>query len=347
VLTWERASDSLAGRSVPLHGSSRMANFEGMEEARMLVVASANGQIGIQEAMRVLRNGGSAVDAVEAGIRLVESNPADHTVGFSGLPNLLGEVELDASLMDGLTLRAGAVGAVKNYEHAISLARKVMEELPHVLLVGGGAERFAREMGFPERTLLTPEAEQVWREIFEGRMPSVYHDRLPYVDSLRRYARLAVDPERPGETVNFIARDGQGNLAAGASTSGWAWKYPGRLGDSPVIGAGNYADSRYGAAACTGRGEMAMRLCTAHSVVMYLKMGMSLVEAGTQATKDLADLDDPYFGRVSIVAADARGNHAAFSNAPDTTYVYMTDGMETFVEAPRIHVAAAEKGRTL
>lgn len=311
----------------------------------MLVVASANGQIGIQQAMRVLREGGSAIDAVEAGIRLVESNPEDHTVGYSGLPNLLGEVELDASLMDGRTLQAGAVGAVKHYEHAISLARKVMEELPHVLLVGSGAERFAREMGFPERNLLTPEAETAWREIFAGRVPSVYRDRMRYLDSIRKYARLAVDPERPTETVNFIARDAQGDLAAGVSTSGWGWKYPGRLGDSPVIGAGNYADNRYGAAACTGRGEMAMRLCTAHSVVMYLKMGMSVAEAGAQATKDLAHLVDPYFGRVSIIAVDARGNHAAFSNAPDTTYVYMTEETETFVEAPRTFVPTGEAGR--
>lgn len=313
----------------------------------MLVVASANGQVGIQEAMWVLKEGGSAVDAVEAGVRLVESNPEDHTVGYSGLPNLLGEVELDASVMDGLTLRAGAVGAVKRYEHAISLARKVMEELPHVMLVGSGAERFAQEMGFPERNLLTAEAEKVWREIFEDEMPAVYKERMKYLDSIRKFARLAADPERPNETVNFIAMDRQGNLATGVSTSGWAWKYPGRLGDSPVIGAGNYADNRYGAAACTGRGEMAMRLCTAHSVVMYMQMGMSVSDAGTQATRDLNRLVDPYFGRVSIIAVDARGNHSAFSNAPGTTYVYMAERMNTYVEAPRIHMASGEQGRGL
>ena len=312
----------------------------------MLVIASTNGTVGIAESMRVLRRGGSAMDAVEAGIRLVESNADDHTVGFGGLPNLRGEVELDASLMDGRTLQAGAVGAVKHYEHAISLARKVMEELPHVMLVGSGAERFAREMGFPEKALLTPEAERVWREVFEDKVPSVYGERAEYLDSLRRFARLAADPERPNETVNFIAMDGHGHLATGVSTSGWAWKYPGRLGDSPVIGAGNYADTRYGAAACTGRGEMAMRLCTAHSVVMYLKMGMGLIEAGTEAIQDLASLVDPYFGRVSIVAMDAQGNHAAFSNAPDTTYVYLTDTMDTVVEVPRIHVAGGAEGRS-
>lgn len=313
----------------------------------MIVIASTNGQVGIQEAMRVLKSGGSAVDAVEAGIQPVESNPEDHTVGYSGLPNLLGEVELDASLMDGRTLQAGAVGAVRNFEHAISIARKVMEELPHVLLAGSGAERFAKEMNFPEKNLLTPEAERVWREIFEEKAPSMYGERPKYLASIRRFAKLAADPERPNETVNFIARDASGNLATGVSTSGWSWKYPGRLGDSPVIGAGNYADNRYGAAACTGRGEMAMRCCTAHSVVMYLKMGMMLAEAGAAATKDLAYLVDPYFGRVSVIAMDAQGNHAAFSNAPDTTYVYLTDAMDTYAEAPRIYVPTGQEGRSL
>ncbi len=311
----------------------------------MIVIASANGRIGMQEAMRVLRAGGSALDAVEAGIKPVESNPEDQTVGYSGLPNLIGEVELDASIMDGFTLQAGAVGGLRNTEHAISVARKVMEELPHVLLAGAGAERFAREMGFPARNLLTPEAEKVWREGLEERVPSVYGERLKYLDDIRRFAKAAADPERPNETVNFIARDAAGHVATGVSTSGWAWKYPGRLGDSPVIGAGNYADDRFGAAACTGRGEMVMRLCTAHSLVTYLRMGMPLRQAGEQAMAEFAYLVDPYFGRVSVIAMDARGHHAAFSNAPDTTYVYMTDAMESCVEAPRIYVSTGAQGR--
>jgi beta-aspartyl-peptidase (threonine type) len=313
----------------------------------MLVIASANGAVGIEAAMQVLREGGSALDAVEAGIKPVESNPDDHTVGYSGLPNLVGDVEVDASIMDGLTLQAGAVGAVRNCEHAISLARKVMEELPHVLLAGTGAERFATEMGFPEKDLLTPEAKATWAEIFQKKVPSVYQERRAYLDGIRRFAKLAADPERPNETVNFIARDANGDLATGVSTSGWSWKYPGRLGDSPIVGAGNYADNRYGAAACTGRGEMAMRLCTAHSVVMYLKMGMTLESAGREAITDLGYLVDPYFGRVSLIAMDARGNHAAFSNGPDATYVYMTDEMQTYAEVPRVHVPAGGTARPL
>ncbi|MBI4497206.1 MAG: N(4)-(beta-N-acetylglucosaminyl)-L-asparaginase [Chloroflexi bacterium] len=300
----------------------------------MLVVASANGKVGIQAAMEVLRAGGSALDAVEAGVRVVESNPEDHTVGLGGLPNLLGEVELDASIMDGATLAAGAVGALQGVEHPISVARRVMEELPHVLLVGAGAARFAAEMGFERRDLLTEEARRAWEERL--RQAGGDQSLQRYTAAMRRWAKLAADPERPNETVNFIARDGRGNLAVGVSTSGWAWKYPGRLGDSPVIGAGNYADNRYGAGACTGRGEMAIRAATARSIVLYLKQGMSLEDACREAYRDLADLVDPYAGPFSLIAVDRAGRHLGVSNRPGATYVAMTAEMDEPVEAPRL-----------
>jgi beta-aspartyl-peptidase (threonine type) len=310
----------------------------------MIVVASANGRSGIGDAMRILAAGGSALDAVEAGIRPVERDPADQTVGYGGLPNLLGEVELDASIMDGRTLRAGAVGALRATLHPISVARKVMEELPHVLLVGAGAERFAREMNFPEAELLTEESRRVWQELFATKAPSVYGERMQYLTDIRRFARLAADPERPNETVNFLARDRAGNLAVGVSTSGWAWKYPGRLGDSPIIGAGNYADNRAGAAACTGRGEMAMRCLTAHSLVMYLKQGLPLPEAGRRAVEDLGALEDPYYGRVSILALDRTGRHGGFCNEAGSTYLVQTPEMAEPQELPRLHVPVAPAG---
>src|SRR6266849_10382458 len=129
----------------------------------MLLIGSTNAKVGFADGMKILRAGGSALDALEATIRAVESNPDDHSVGYAGLPNLLGEVELDASIMDGKTLAAGAVGAVHNYEHVITLARQVMEETPHVMLVGPGAERFAAEMGMERKDLLTPEVRETWR----------------------------------------------------------------------------------------------------------------------------------------------------------------------------------------
>jgi beta-aspartyl-peptidase (threonine type) len=238
----------------------------------MLLVGSDNARVGFADGMRILRRGGRALDAVEATIRRVEANPADHSVGLGGLPNITGEVELDASVMDGRTLEAGAVCAVRGYPHVISLARQVMARLPHVLVAGTGAERLARELGMPKKKLLTAPARGTYARKVTGRLGR--QGRL--IDRVRAATR---DPEIAASTkdyfgtVNVIAIDRRGDIASGVSTSGWAWKYPGRVGDSPIIGAGNYADNRYGACACTGYGEMAIRSSTAHSVVLYMKVG--------------------------------------------------------------------------
>jgi beta-aspartyl-peptidase (threonine type) len=305
----------------------------------LLLVASRNAGVGMVDAMEVLRSGGSAVDAVVAAIRLVEENPDDHSVGFSGLPNLLGDVELDASLMDGRTLATGAVAALSDYQNAIELARFVMDRLPHVLVVGGGAEQLAREAGFEKRELLTPEAEAVWRSrLGEDGARDAYQTRMFELAS-----SLSRDPERPVEshgTVNVIARDGKGNLACGVSTSGWAWKFPGRVGDSPIIGAGNYADNRFGAAACTGRGEMAQRCCTAHSVVSFMRCGQSLRDALRSSAEDLHRLEDPYKSEVNIIGVDRNGDHFAVSTHQGKTYIMMTDEMDDFQELDRLVVPA-------
>lgn len=294
----------------------------------MIVVSSSNAIISIREAMRVLRDGGSALDAVETGIRLVESNPDDHTVGYGGYPNLLGQVEVDAAIMDGSDLSTGAVGAVQGVLHPITLARRVMEHLPHVFLVGRGAERFAADMGLERGELLTGEAQQAWEERLRAEMPDETFRQLPNLPDLHRWIEIATDPERARGTVNVLALDAGGNLCAGTSTSGWAWKYPGRLGDTPVIGAGLYADNRYGAAACTGMGEMAIRAGTARTVIHELKMGLPLTQAGRQAMEDLNDLGGRYRSQMHIVAIDPHGRHAGFSTEPHKTYLYMTAEMQ-------------------
>ena len=300
----------------------------------MIIIASENGRVGIVEAMHVLRYGGSALDAVETGIRLVEDNAEDETVGVGGLPNLLGVVQLDASIMDGRTRACGAVGAVRGYAHPITIARRVMEELPHVFLVGEGAERFAAEIGAERRQLLTEKAAETWRKRMLETMSIAELERLGEDPNLRRWVGVTMDPRLAGGTVNFIAQDAEGNIACGVSTSGWAWKYPGRLGDSPVIGAGNYADNRYGAAACTGLGEMTIRAGTARSVVLYMQMGMDVEEACCQAMKDLQDLRPG--GGIDIIALDRYGRPAAVSNEQvGSTYVVMTDEMDTYEERPR------------
>ena len=323
-----------------------------------IVVGSLNASVGIVEAVEVLRAGGNATDAVVAAIKRVEANPDDHSVGYSGLPNLLGEVELDASLMAGRGLRYGAVGALKGYQDAIDLARRVMDELPHSLIVGEGAARFAAENGLPAVDLLTPEAERIWRERL-AKADGWTAANTAYTDRMRLLVQVITsDPELaehqdpsdepaavaepPHGTVNVIARDREGRIVCGVSTSGWAWKYPGRLGDSPIVGAGNYADDRYGAAACTGRGEMALRCCTAHSVVMFLRFGMSLEGALRTAMDDLRALDDPYASEMNVVALDKDGNHAGASTSAGKTYVAMTESMEAWAERPRLHVPLGE-----
>lgn len=307
----------------------------------MVIIGSSNARVGLEAGMELLRGGKSALDAVEEAILHVESNLEDHSVGLGGLPNMLGEVELDASIMDGNTLAAGAVGGIHGFEHPISIARRVMTDLPHSLLIGPGAERFARECGFPEVNLLTDEA----RRIYEAGIRGDSTDDSRYASKILKamVGRLALDPNRASGkdtgTVNVIAVDRAGHMAVGVSTSGFAWKYPGRVGDSAIIGAGNYCDERYGGAGCTGRGEMAIRAATAHSVVMHLKAGLSPEEAGRRAMEELDHLVDPYWSAMNCVVLTPDGRHAAFSTVPNTTYVFMTEESTGVEQAPRELVA--------
>ncbi|BAM01958.1 N(4)-(beta-N-acetylglucosaminyl)-L-asparaginase [Caldilinea sp.] len=310
-----------------------------------VIVASENGRRGILAAMPLLRAGGSALDAVELACRVIEDDPDDHSVGYGGLPNALGEVELDASIMDGATLRAGAVAAVQGYGRAITLARRVMEETPHVLLAARGAERLAAELGEQPQDQRTEEALRRWRERFieRGLTPGA-------TENLRMVARMLTQPLNLQDklyqasrldtlgTVNFLALDAQGNLASAVSTSGLGWKYPGRVGDSPLIGAGNYCDNRYGAAACTGMGELAIRVSTARSLVLYLKCGMSLIEAGHEALRDLLALDTGPGQYMNIVALTPTGEHAGFTTVPEKYYLFQRADMDEPQSAQRLMV---------
>ncbi len=299
-----------------------------------VMVSSENGRRGMVAAMALLRAGGCALDAVELACRIVEDDPDDHSVGHSGLPNALGEVELDASIMDGATLRAGAVAAVMGYGRAITLARRVMEETPHVLVVARGAERLAAELGETPQDQRTEKAQRRWRERFTER------DLTPgESDNLRTVARALTRPINLQDkiykaarvdtlgTVNFLARDCAGNLASAVSTSGLGWKYPGRVGDSPLIGAGNYCDNRYGAVACTGMGELAIRVSTARSLVLYLKLGMTLVDAGREALRDLLTLDATEGQYMNIVALTPAGEVAGFTTVPGKQYLFQHGDM--------------------
>ena len=271
-----------------------------------IILANSAAGVGMRAAVEALQSGRHALDVVETGIRPVESDPTVRSVGVGGWPNLLGQVELDGSIMDGRTLRTGAVGALQGYLHPISVARQVMERLPHVFLVGEGAARFAAEIGAEAGPTLTAEAQQEWEAWLAKRVPDEVRARWPDA-GLIEWARLTADPETAGGTTTWLVKDAAGELAAGVSTCGWAFKYPGRLGDSPVIGAGSYADVRYGAAACTGMGELTIRAGTARAVVLYMKMGMSVEEACREAVADLRSLTRLWRGGVTLHAIDAQG----------------------------------------
>ncbi len=291
-----------------------------------VIVASENGRAGAVAAMELLRRGGAAIDAAELAARVTEDDPEEHSVGFSGLPNLLGQVELDASLMNGRTLETGAVAGVQEYGNVISLARAVMEELPHVLLTGRGAERLAAELGqkpADQRTLASLER---WRERFVEKGVELTSDELCHLVS-RLTIPLHLEDRVPHGTVNYLVRDVHGDLASAVSTSGLAWKYPGRVGDSPIIGAGNYCDNRYGAVACTGSGELAIRVSTARSLILYLKMGMGLDEAGQECLAEIEQLQPRVGQYMNIVAMTPDGQHSGFSTVADKRYLYYTGEM--------------------
>jgi beta-aspartyl-peptidase (threonine type) len=247
---------------------------------------------------------------------------------------MLGKVELDASIMDGATRRAGTVGAVHGYRHPITIARAVMDRLPHVMVVGEGAERLAAEIGMEPEDLLTAEAEAVWRDGVEGRIGENDERYL----LLSHISSMFSDPEHVAGTVNFLALDKAGHIASAVSTSGWPWKWPGRLGDSPVIGAGNYCDDRYGAAACTGWGELAIRGATAHTVVSGLSEGLPLEAAAERAINELRGLNVPGeepIMHMQLVAIDAAGHHTALATRPGTTYVAWEEGHDNYLSVPR------------
>jgi isoaspartyl peptidase/L-asparaginase-like protein (Ntn-hydrolase superfamily) len=301
-----------------------------------MMVASERGEVGLPAGIALLRAGGSAMDAVEAAVRLAESNEADHYVGVGGLPNLLGDVELDASIMDGASRRAGAVAAVTGFPHPISIARAVCERLPqHVMLVGPGAERFADEVGIERGPTLTEEARQMWRDGLtpEG-LKAAEANNGPGEGAYRRQVleHLAAmpPPGGPWGTVNVLALDAAGNLAAGVSTSGYPWKYPGRVSDSAVIGAGNYCDNRVGAAACTGRGELAIRGTTARSVLRALEAGRDPAQACAEALAQTLELPDDFRTPLQALCLTPDGRHGGAATRPGASYCVMTVEDETF-----------------
>ena len=243
-----------------------------------VVVSSANGLRATEKAAAMIRSGADTLDAVIAGVNIVEEDPNDNSVGYGGLPNEDGVVELDSCVMHGPTCRAGAVAALRNIKTPSRVAKVVMERTDHVMIVGEGALRFARAHGFEEVNLLTDKARKIWL-----RWKETHSKRDDWLqpegagNGARSDAELS--PLFTYGTINCCALAPSSDISGVTTTSGLSYKIPGRVGDSPIIGAGLFVDNEVGAAGSTGRGEAVIKICGAHTVIEEMRHGLSPTEA--------------------------------------------------------------------
>ena len=278
-------SIALAG---PVHAAAKEKN---MSAAKPLFVSTwPFGKAANERSLEVFQAGGSVLDAVEKGIHVPEADPDNASVGLGGIPNAAGVVQLDACIMDGEGQRAGSVAAIEGILHPISVARRVMDDTKHVMLAGEGARQFALEQGFESVELLTEKQRQNWIKWQEKQHKADNHD-----------------------TIALLGLDGEGHIAGGCSTSGWGYKLPVRVGDSPIIGSGLYVDGRIGAAGATGLGENVMRYCASFLVVEYMRQGLHPEEACIETIKRVvaADPRPAEELHLNFVALDKKGRYGA------------------------------------
>jgi N4-(beta-N-acetylglucosaminyl)-L-asparaginase len=267
---------------------------------RPLIISSANGVRTLDKGMDILKKGGDTLDAVVATVTVVEDDPKDDSVGYGGLPNEQGEVELDASVMHGPTHRAGSVAGVRRIKNVARLAKTVMEKTNHVMIVGDGARHFAVAEGFEEMNLLTEHSRLLW---LAWKASSSFNWR-PGIDSPEWKEHVSAlfhgDPEKiayaerviadpPTGTIPCMAVDEKGDISATTTTSGLAWKIPGRVGDSPIIGAGCCVDNEVGAAGSTGKGEENIKISGGHTIIEMMRKGMSPTDACLEALHRIAN----------------------------------------------------------
>lgn len=284
-----------------------------------VVISSVNGLKAAAKAMEIIKQHGKLLDAVVTGVNIVEDDPNDNSVGYGGLPNEEMEVELDACVMDGPTCRCGAVGALKYIKNPSKVARLVMERTDHIFLVGEGALKFADKMGFKRENLLTEDSRKKWLE-WRSKLTATDNwlteeqEGTAFGEIIRQYG-----------TITCIAVTANGDIAGTTTTSGLAWKIPGRVGDSPIIGAGLYVDNEVGAAGSTGRGEANIKVCGSHTIVELMRQGKSPEQACSEAVqrvirttkeKRLLRPDGKPKFNISFYAVNKKGEYGSASLYP-------------------------------
>jgi len=280
-----------------------------------LVISTWNHGLPANEAAwKIISAGGRAVDAAEAGVRVPEADPESMSVGLGGLPDRDGNVTLDACIMDE-TGNAGSVSFLQNIKHPISVARLVMDKTPHVMLAGEGAYQFALSQGFEAENLLTPAAEKAWRE---------------WLDTSEYKPIINVENH---DTIGLLTMDLNGNLSGACTTSGLAYKMHGRVGDSPIIGAGLYVDNEVGAATATGLGEAVLKTCGSFLVVELMRQGATAQEACETAVKRIAAKQAYKDFQIGYIALDKAGNIGAYAIHPGFNYALMRDNKNELIDS--------------
>jgi N4-(beta-N-acetylglucosaminyl)-L-asparaginase len=294
--------------------------------ARPCVVASRNGIRGVARAMELISRGTDTLDAVVEAVKIQELDPTDQSVGYGGLPNAEGVVQLDASCMHGPTRRAGAVACLEGIKTPSEVAKCVLKYTNHILLVGKGAQDFAVQFGFRIENLLTEASRQAWLRWRANLNPDDNYLDIPAGESF---------PTPPTGTINCSAVNGNGDISTVTTTAGLAWKVPGRVGDSPIVGAGEYADNEVGAAGSTGRGESNIMICGGFLTVESMRRGLSPTDACLETLRRAVRMSEPRLldadGRpkydLNFYAVNKRGEFGAASFFPGAQFA-VHDGRE-------------------
>jgi N4-(beta-N-acetylglucosaminyl)-L-asparaginase len=333
-----------------IFGAERSPAQSAAGHARPLIVSSANGVQHLDKGMAILKKGGDTLDAVLAVVTPVEDDPNVDSVGYGGLPNEEGEVELDASVMHGPTRRAGSVAAIRRIKNPSLVARGVMERTNHVMLAGEGARRFAVAEGFEDMNLLTERSRIAWLA-WKAKTNGNWRPGLDSPDWKQDLAAMLDTPEKrlwaahiqdvvehpPTGTINCLSVDANGAISGTTSTSGLSWKIPGRVGDSPIIGAGLYVDNDVGAAGSTGKGEENIKIAGGHTIVEAMRRGATPTEACLEALKRIArnynnNLDRLRQFHIKFYALNKYGDYGSASlwqkdyNGKDNTNFAVHDG---------------------